>query len=302
MPAAALAADPIEELLDTYLAPLPAGAPVAGGVDLATPDRPDFGAILRAAYDGPLTTQGTDTPTWRYLPLTAAAPTLTRATLRLENTTTYQVGSPNGFVAQYAVTDLVATAATTNLTDYIWQRLESNVTQAYTQNVIGTTAVNAEANYFQNFLYQDQYYQNANVAWENNWPQYAEGRPAPKPLPGVSKRALARAKRLIKQHLTDAQLEMLAAKQYFELESSSGKRYRIYRGHSMNVYRLDDEGREIERLCAYSKTPNMPDDDHILIQKLHLETDEEAFRKVANKADLRPRGGSGSSQYWTLAA
>lgn len=99
-------------------------------------------------------------------------------------------------------------------------------------------------------------------------------------------RAVRKAKKLLTEHLTDEQLQSLAEKDYFELESSSGRRYRIYRGIQRNITELDAQGREFNRLCAHSNEMNMPAEDHILVQKLMLETDESGFRKIANHSPI----------------
>lgn len=99
-------------------------------------------------------------------------------------------------------------------------------------------------------------------------------------------RAVRKAKKLLTEHLSDEQLAMLAEKDYFELESSSGRRYRIYRGIQRNITELDALGREVNRLCAHSKDMSMPAEDHILVQKLMLETDESGFRKIANHSPI----------------
>lgn len=100
------------------------------------------------------------------------------------------------------------------------------------------------------------------------------------------KRAVRKAKKLLTEHLTDEQLVMLAEKDYFELESSSGRRYRIHRGHSRNILELNAAGQPVNRLCAHSRDLSMPDEDHILVQKLMLETDEAGFRRVANHSPI----------------
>jgi hypothetical protein len=99
--------------------------------------------------------------------------------------------------------------------------------------------------------------------------------------------AIIRARRLMREHLTVGELDQLEELGYFEVRSSSGRTYRIYKGHSRNVVELDAHGREINRLCAYSRTGSaMPDEDHMVIQKLMLETDEAAYRKVANHSPI----------------
>jgi len=101
-------------------------------------------------------------------------------------------------------------------------------------------------------------------------------------------RALARqrAQRLLGECLSPAQREELAARGYFTIEtldSASGerRRYRINRGRSRNVQRVDDTGRVLRPLCAHPAI-DCPDEDTMLAQKLWLETRESDFLRVAN--------------------
>lgn len=232
------------------------------------------------------------------------ATTYTRAAYpRNNDTTMFTVTDAAGnYTSRYVANNLMLETAYPGLQDTIYRHLETAVTNATlttTNNIIigTTTGANYMYPYAANDVYQWRYQPvwADNAGWADNPMPYA----APKQPIGVSKRAIARARKLIREHLSDEQLESLAKQDYFELESSSGKKYRIYRGHSMNVYRLDDAGKEVERLCAYSKTKNMPDEDHMLIQKLHLETDEDHYRKIANKVDL----DTGQYHYaWGVAA
>lgn len=95
------------------------------------------------------------------------------------------------------------------------------------------------------------------------------------------KRIAARARKLLRDHLEAGELDQLAAHGYFEVESTtSGRRYRIYRGHSRNVVELDKDGLAVARLCAYPSAA-LPDEDHMLAQRLFLQSAEDEFRKVA---------------------
>lgn len=91
-----------------------------------------------------------------------------------------------------------------------------------------------------------------------------------------------RAKRLLKQHLDEEQLKMLADKDHFYVRAHSGKLYRIRKGRSGNVEQMHDDSERVHKvLCAH---PNVycPNYDTMLAQKLMLETDEAAFLAVAN--------------------
>src|SRR5574340_1205418 len=100
----------------------------------------------------------------------------------------------------------------------------------------------------------------------------------PQPTPFLAQRL---ARRLLHEHLSAAEAALLKAKGYFEVVGSDGPTYRIHRGYQQNVERLGVDGRPVERLCAHGRT-TMPDEDHMLAQKLWLMADEAAFRAVAH--------------------
>lgn len=92
--------------------------------------------------------------------------------------------------------------------------------------------------------------------------------------------ASRKSRSLLMQYLTDAQREELLEKSYFIVKGSEGGLYAIYKGSSGNVSELKD-GKRVSGMCIH---PNIwtPDFDTMLAQKMHLETDEKKFRKVAN--------------------
>lgn len=95
------------------------------------------------------------------------------------------------------------------------------------------------------------------------------------------KRATAkvRAQRLLAMSLAREQLKDLDEKGFFLVEVKSGHRYRIYKGTHGNVKREED-GVLVESLCI--QPTEVPAEDAMLAQKLHLEADEEDFRRTAN--------------------
>lgn len=95
--------------------------------------------------------------------------------------------------------------------------------------------------------------------------------------------AQQKAKAILEQHLTEEQRAQLARDKFFVVQGSKGRQYRVRQGRSMNVDRLDEAGQPIERLCAHPAVA-CPDEDTMLVQKLHLEHDEEDFYRIANKA------------------
>lgn len=99
-------------------------------------------------------------------------------------------------------------------------------------------------------------------------------------------RALARerAQTLLRDNLSAAQREELAAKGHFTitiLEGEARRTYRIKKGRSRNVQQVDDRGRVLKTLCAHPMIA-CPDEDTMLAQKLWLETREREFLQVAN--------------------
>jgi hypothetical protein len=98
------------------------------------------------------------------------------------------------------------------------------------------------------------------------------------------KAAREKAARLLEDHLTEEQVAHLRARDCFYLETlgQDGKknRYRIDRGTHGNVKRVDEKGSILESLCI--QPGGVPTEDAMLAQKLWLETDEAAFRRVAN--------------------
>jgi hypothetical protein len=104
------------------------------------------------------------------------------------------------------------------------------------------------------------------------------------------KTALKRSYDLLFRHLTDDQKNMLESENRFLIEVKSGKIYEIRRGMHQNIYRLDGQGRPVEQLCCLPQG-QVPEGDVMLAQMLHLMVDEEGFRKVANRWELRDMTG-----------
>lgn len=92
--------------------------------------------------------------------------------------------------------------------------------------------------------------------------------------------AKEKAYKLLLSSLDDKQKTELKDKGFFHCKSRKGVVYRIYKGTHGNVKRLDDKGKEIEKLCI--QPDNVPDFDAMLAQKLHIEYNEDDFRKTAN--------------------
>lgn len=100
-------------------------------------------------------------------------------------------------------------------------------------------------------------------------------------------KANIKAKALLHFHLTKEQRWDLRATKSFAITGQDGRPYRITEGTSSNVMLLDRTGKESHRLCVVAKGPSLPVYDLMLAQKLMLESDSEAFWKIAVVHDLR---------------
>lgn len=96
--------------------------------------------------------------------------------------------------------------------------------------------------------------------------------------------AKARAEALLEENLTDAERAELKRERYLTVESRTSKRrYRIHAGQGChgNIVEVDNDGRAVASLCCAPRG-SIPEGDYLLAQKLHLEHNEEEFRRVAN--------------------
>jgi hypothetical protein len=90
-----------------------------------------------------------------------------------------------------------------------------------------------------------------------------------------------RALRLLTRLLNEAQKRELERDGCFVVTAPSGNRYRIDKGRSGNVKRIDATGQWIESFCIHQQEA-VPVYDTMLMQKLLIETHEAEFRRVAN--------------------
>lgn len=88
------------------------------------------------------------------------------------------------------------------------------------------------------------------------------------------------AEQLLHSLLTDQQIADLRAHGHFFVKGSkSGKTYQIKKGYAGNVF-LQEEGRR-RKYCAHGRD-SLPTFDHMVMQMLALEHDEDRFLQVAN--------------------
>lgn len=94
--------------------------------------------------------------------------------------------------------------------------------------------------------------------------------------------AAEKAVTLLKSLLTPEQLAEYEKKKRFFVIGSDGNRYEVDCSQShRNVYEVDDKGKRKRGYCA-NATGNVPVADNHATQKLAIETDVAAFKKVAN--------------------
>jgi len=100
---------------------------------------------------------------------------------------------------------------------------------------------------------------------------------------GAEKCARERAIQLLKQNLSPVQLEQYNRSGHFDvIGGDTGRRYRIRRGHQMNVELLDRNDRRVCRLC-FMPEGTLAAGDIMLAQKIARELFEVEAFKVANK-------------------
>jgi hypothetical protein len=95
--------------------------------------------------------------------------------------------------------------------------------------------------------------------------------------------AKERAEALLRYSLDEEQAKRFAERREFVVTSRSGRRYRITHGTAGNVLELHPESEKtLARYCIHPAA-HLPEADVMLAQKLLLETDEEAFLRIANR-------------------
>lgn len=108
------------------------------------------------------------------------------------------------------------------------------------------------------------------------------------------KRDLAngRALRLLQEALTPSQRASLADSKSFVVRGSDGHDYLICFGMQWNVFRLDASGQKVMHYCAHLTEHfldlHYPVEDHMLAQKLVIESDVSIFLGMANSRLVSP--------------
>jgi hypothetical protein len=93
----------------------------------------------------------------------------------------------------------------------------------------------------------------------------------------------ARAKKLLVECLSSEQRDTLEKHNYFDVRVPSGQVYRIHKGWAHNVKRVKPDGTVAPGTFCAHPSDQVPHYDNMLAQKFTLETDEQAFLKIANR-------------------
>lgn len=93
--------------------------------------------------------------------------------------------------------------------------------------------------------------------------------------------AEGRAEQLLLSVLTTDQQDQYRRLGAFNVVTQGGNTYRIRKGKQQNIALVDSRGVVREELCAHMSDISLPTCDHMVAQKLMLEADETAFRRVA---------------------
>lgn len=97
--------------------------------------------------------------------------------------------------------------------------------------------------------------------------------------------AKLRAKRLLLSVLSPRQREEFRENNAFIVHGSDGGVYELQLGRYHNIFRINEDGDQIEELCGAVEEA-VPDEDNLVAQKLWLETNESYFRSLCNIWDI----------------
>ena len=95
--------------------------------------------------------------------------------------------------------------------------------------------------------------------------------------------AVVKARALLNSMLSLEQRAQYEQYRYFDVISRTTRtRYRVHAGVAGNIERLDDQGRPVARLCCHLSASDVPEEDHMVMQRLFLEHNEAEFVRTAN--------------------
>ena len=99
------------------------------------------------------------------------------------------------------------------------------------------------------------------------------------------KEAEERAEKILDENLDEDQRRAYGERKVVPITTAKGRKYLIKKGRAGNVYRIDEQGREVEKFCIHPDEA-MPDQDCMLAQLLWLRWMEDEFLRVANMTRL----------------
>ena len=103
----------------------------------------------------------------------------------------------------------------------------------------------------------------------------------------------ARGITLLREWLSPMQRAQFDATKYFDVVGcDTGRRYRIHYGRVTNVHQIDEAGQPVVGWC-FVPSGGLVAGDVMLVQKIALETDEQATLAVAHTFKVQARGGGG---------
>jgi len=190
----------------------------------------------------------------------------------------------------YAVTNTItdATSALSNSSIWtIWNQTISTISTTNTWTVWNEQLRNANPQQVRQAVERRRPSEEevrANLEREKTWREAEEKRKR------EEEEAKAKAEILLRRHLSPEQQEDLDKKNCFFLHIGE-ERYQIVRGQHGNVKLLDEDGKIKRSFCIHPKV-KVPDADAMLAQKFLLETDKDAFYKIANITEYGGRGGA----------
>lgn len=171
---------------------------------------------------------------------------------------------------------IAQTSATTGTTWQVWQNQASSAAAFMQNSLMQSWVVQQERTSETRAQKKRRRIDEWRAGWASAWQQIGTE---------IGKRAAkARARRLLVEALSAEQQASYEKNGYFIVEVG-GTKYRIDQGTHGNVKQLDHAGRPIYSYCI--QPANVPDEDAMLAQKLMLETDEEAFKRIANRSPWR---------------
>ncbi len=101
----------------------------------------------------------------------------------------------------------------------------------------------------------------------------------------AAKLADERAAQLLEQHLDEPQRQQFRKRKPIRVIAGDGAAFELGHSWAGNARELDKDGQPVASYCIHARE-HIPLPDHLLSQKLLLEADPAAFRRIANRTNL----------------